>query len=140
VDQDVARRRAAMHAERAPRGINPNANPALDKAEMMRGRTAEAPNSQELCDGGRSMGGIDCGRLTPIDKIKKVFTLGSSDDSDVTTPGVEPGREYLTEPPRGYRKATTTVRATQARPNKVYEAPSAQDFARGVDPNKPRDD
>jgi hypothetical protein len=135
VDQDVARRRAAQQAERAPRVINPKANPILDHDEIMRGRAVEAEKSQELCDT-KQFGVPDCSALTPADKLKQVFSLGPATKTDEVRPGTEPSREYLTEPPKGYRAATTVTRDVKREPNRPYESPSAGDYVRGVDPNR----
>ena len=138
-DQEVVRRRAAAAAERAPRVISPNTNPILDHDELMRGRSNEAETSPELCPV-RNGGIPDCSALTPTEKLKKVFSLGSNENKDVVKPGAEPTREYLTEPPPGYRKATTETQYKNSGPVRSYEAPSAGDYARGVDPNKVSND
>lgn len=139
VDQDVARQRAAKAAARAPRVINPNANPVLSKSELDQGRSDDKPTSPEICDT-RQAGVPDCSALTPVDKLKQVFSLGEGPvNKDVSTPGYEPDRQYLTEPPKGYRAPRTVVEVKQRTPNKAYEAPSASDYARGVDPNRPTD-
>src|SRR5260370_17986079 len=51
---------------------------------------------------------------------------GANDEgaSDVITAGKEPQRKYLTEPPTGYRKATATVKATQAGPAVIQKHPA----------------
>jgi hypothetical protein len=138
VDQDTSRRRAAQAAAKAPRVIGLNANPMISPAELQKGRSDEKPTSAELCNT-RISGTPDCSALTPTEKLKQVFSLGgpSSEEREVSKPGVEPDREYLTEPPKGYRKASTYVEVKQRAPNRNYEAPSAGDYARGVDPNKP---
>ncbi|MDE2364701.1 MAG: hypothetical protein KGM42_18645 [Hyphomicrobiales bacterium] len=136
VDQDVKRRRAAAEAARAPRVISLNERTTLTPAELQRGRSDEKPTATELCD--TRYGGVpDCSALTPVDKLKRVFSLGGAPvDPNKVTPGAEPTREYLTEPPAGYRAATRTVEVRQRAPNRAYESPSASDYARGVDPNK----
>ena len=48
-----------------------------------------------------------------MEKIKRVFSLGGdSANRDVVVVGKEPSREYLTEPPPGYRRASQTTKAT----------------------------
>ncbi|MFT4097067.1 MAG: hypothetical protein QM651_08070 [Rhodoblastus sp.] len=139
VDPDVRRRREAEAAARAPRDLNAQfkANPNLSAEELKQGRTATRSNSPEVCPTRRN-GMPDCGVEEPASKIKQVFSLGSKDDD--LKPGAEPSRDYLTEPPSGYRAPRNVVKATQSGPVRRYEAPSAGDYARGVDPNRGADD
>jgi len=139
VDPDVRRRREAEIAARAPRDINAQyrANPQLSAAELKQGRSAGPSNNPEVCPTRRN-GLPDCGVEEPASKIKQIFSLGSKDEE--ARPGVEPSREYLTEPPTGYRAPRQVVKATQSGPIRKYEAPSAGDYARGVDPNRTKDD
>lgn len=109
-DQEVVRRRDEAARVRGPAQIELNRNPVLDKAELMRGRTNDAPVAVSLCD--TYVGGIQDCAPTPMEKIKRVFSLGSSND-EVVVVGKEPDRGYLTEPPRGYRRASQTVKATK---------------------------
>ena len=104
---------------------------------LMQGRTATRSNSPEVCPTQRN-GMPDCGVEESAYNIKKVFSLGSKDDE--AKPGVEPSRDYLTEPPTGYRAPKNVVKATQSGPVRRYEAPSAGDYARGINPNKGADD
>jgi hypothetical protein len=141
VDQDVSRQRAAAAAARAPRVISLNERTTMTPAELQKGRSDAPETSGELCDT-RISGTPDCSALTPAQKLKQVFSLsgdGPKEDRDVSRPGVEPDRQYLTEPPKGYRAATTVVEVKQRGPVRPYEAPSASEFSRGVDPNRPRD-
>ncbi|MCB1545495.1 MAG: hypothetical protein KDJ30_14810 [Rhodoblastus sp.] len=139
VDPDVRRRREAAAAARAPRDINAEfkANPALSAEELKQGRSAGPSKNPEVCPQRRN-GIPDCGVEESAYNIKKVFTLGSKEEEP--RPGVEPSRDYLTEPPTGYRAPKNVVKATQSGPVRRYEAPSASDYARGVNPNKSNDD
>ena len=139
VDPDVRRRREAAAAARAPRDINAEfkANPALSAEELKQGRSAGPSKNPEVCPQRRN-GIPDCGVEESAYNIKKVFTLGSKEEEP--RPGVEPSRDYLTEPPTGYRAPKNVVKATQSGPVRRYEAPSAGDYARGVNPNKNNDD
>ncbi len=137
-DPDVRRRREAATAARAPRVISLNDRPELTARELQQGRSATRGDSSEICDT-RISGTPDCSALTPADKLKQVFSLGSKSDDDFA-PGVEPKRDYLTEPPPGYRAPKQVVKATSSGPARAYEAPSASDYARGVNPNKTNDD
>ncbi len=139
VDPDVRRRKEAEVAARAPRDLNAQyrANPQLSAAELKEGRSAGPSNNPEVCPTRRN-GVPDCGVEEPASKIKQIFSLGSKDED--LKPGAEPSREYLTEPPTGYRAPKQVVKATQSGPIRKYEAPSAGDYARGIDPNRGRDD
>ncbi len=120
-DQDVVRRREEAAAARMPQQIEVNKNPVLTKQELMRGRSDDAPTAVNLCDT-YTNGVQDCAP-TAMDKIKRVFTLGES-KGDVVVVGKEPDRKYLTEPPRGFRRASQTTRATV---EGGYQRPDASD-------------
>lgn len=139
VDPDVRRRREAEIAARAPRDLNAQfrANPQLSAEELKQGRSAGPSKNPEVCPTRRN-GMPDCGVEESAFNIKKVFSLGAKEEE--AKPGVEPTREYLTEPPVGYRAPKQVVKATQSGPIRRYEAPSAGDYARGVDPNRTKDD
>ena len=109
-DQDVVQRRDDAARARAPQQIDFNKNVALDKRELMKGRSDDQPVAVSLCDTYVS-GAPDCAP-TSMDKLKRVFSLGNS-NNDVVVVGKEPDRGYLTEPPRGYRRASQTVKATR---------------------------
>lgn len=108
-DQDVVRRREEAARARVPQQIEVNKNPALTKQELMAGRSDDAPVAVNVCDT-YTNGAPDCAP-TAMDKIKRVFTLGGG-KSDVVVIGKEPSRQFLTEPPKGYRTATKTTKAT----------------------------
>jgi len=137
VDPGVERRRQAAAEARRPRAISPNENPVLSKGELQQGRVAKRGSGAAPCETMRN-GIPDCSELTPAEKLKQVFSLGSSDDT--AQPGVEPTRDYLTEPPSGYRAPKQIVKAGPSGPVRKYEAPSAADYARGINPNKTSDD
>lgn len=120
-DPDVSRRRDEDARARVPQQIYINANPALDKRELMQGRSDAAPVAVDLCD--TFVNGVrDCAP-TPMEKVKRVFSLGDT-NRDVILVGKEPTREYLTEPPRGFRTASETTKATR---EGGYERPNDAD-------------
>ena len=122
-DQDLARAREERAQARVPQQIEWNRNPALSKREMMDGRSDEQSVAVSLCD--TYVNGVQDCAPTPMEKIKRVFSLSNKpDDRDVVVVGKEPTREYLTEPPRGYRNASQTTRATR---EATYERPDASD-------------
>lgn len=107
-DQDVVRRRDEAAQARVPRQIELNKNPVLERRELARGRTDEEGVAVSVCD--TYVNGIPDCAPTPMEKIKQVFA--GKPDRDVVVVGKEPDRQYLTEPPRGYRRATQTTKAT----------------------------
>jgi hypothetical protein len=120
-DQDVVRRREEQARARTPQQIEVNKNPTLDKKELLAGRNDDQSVAVPLCDNYKN-GVPDC-EGTTMEKIKRVFTLGNS-EPEVVVVGKEPDRGYLTEPPKGYRKATQVLKATSERP---YERPDDSD-------------
>ena len=126
-DQDVVRRREDAARARVPTQININANPALDKQELMRGRSDDAPVAVQLCDTYVN-GTQDCAPTT-MEKIKRVFTGRGPDDKNVVVVGKEPDRAYLTEPPKGYRRVTQTTRVSV---EGGYERPDNADAAKYI--------
>lgn len=121
-DQDVVRRREEAARARVPQQIEVNKNPALTKQELMQGRSDDAPTAVNLCDN-YTNGAPDCAP-TAMDKIKRVFTLGGDSPRDVVMVGKEPDRKYLTEPPKGFRNASKTTKATM---EGGYERPDNSD-------------
>ena len=109
-DQEVTRRRNEAARAHEPTQIEYNKNPALSKAELMRGRSDDEPVAVSICET-YTNGTPDCAP-TAMEKIKRVFTLGDS-NKDIVVVGKEPDRGYLTEPPRGYRRASQTMKATR---------------------------
>ena len=129
VDQDVSRRREAAARERVPQQIEVNKNPALTNQELMRGRSDAAAIAGDPCATYTS-GTPDCAP-TSMEKLKRVFSLGGGDAAkDEVVAGEEPKREYLTQPPSGYRKATRNTKATQAAGYEREDASDAQKFIR----------
>jgi hypothetical protein len=137
VDQDVARRKAAREAARAPRQIEWNKNPVLSPTELEKGRT-DAPGSQaEVCEN-KVNGVYDCSLPTPAEKIKRVF--GGGQDKETVFAGVEPPRTYLTEPPKGYRAAQSTTKATFDGPRRNDKAETEREYLANQAKTRIRDD
>jgi hypothetical protein len=121
VDPDeAARRRAAADSRRPAPQVNVSSGNAfndgsgvLSKSELLAGRAGKpdadprSPTSECQVDSGNAA----CGGNSIWDRLKAKFGLAKGDD-DVVAAGVEPPRDYLTEPPVGYRKPTSTTRAT----------------------------
>jgi hypothetical protein len=100
-DPDVDAVRKAQALARAPAPLPGNGADKLSKEELMRGRIAASQSATPAplqCEDLSRGCGSDPKALWDSLKIKKAD--GSADVALV--PGVEPPREYLTQPPRGY--------------------------------------
>ncbi|MBI1867821.1 MAG: hypothetical protein HYS06_05950 [Methylocystis sp.] len=109
VDQDVARRRDAAARAPAPQpGLNQN--PALQPTELDKSRggspAARAAGDSECLNSNRR----ECVLMAPQEA--KAGATAAEKASGVAA-GVEPSRDYLTEPPTGYRLPTKDVKATR---------------------------
>lgn len=139
-DQEIVRRQQAAAAARAPReSVNINRNPTISPTELMKGRSASFGGGEEICP--TKINGVpDCSALTPADKLKQVFSLNGGSGSEApAAPGVEPARDYLTEPPSGYRAPRQVLKATREKGRQDYQTPTAAEYARGYNPNKSDD-
>ncbi|WP_156964730.1 hypothetical protein [Methylocapsa aurea] len=115
-DPDIAeRRRAALESQRPAPQLMENARAELTQAELQRGR-GDLPTEGPASECQASSGTPIC-LYAPWKALQAVVGGGQP---ETLTPGVEPPRKYLTEPPPGYRKATAAVKATAA------EAPKDQ--------------
>jgi hypothetical protein len=111
-DPDVGRVKKLKAEARVPaRQVNEaTANPHITQQELERGRVASRAETSPLqnpCDNSTSP---DC-LYTPWSILKKVS--GDETAKEVLQPGEEPPREYLTQPPPGFRKPTQVVKATR---------------------------
>jgi len=129
-DPDVGRLKKLKAEAKAPaRQVNEaNANPHISQQELEKGRIAASdPTSpqQNACDYSNAP---EC-LYTPWAILKKV---GSNDaqPKDVLVPGEEPPRDYLTEPPPGFRKPTQVVKATREAPKPKDDASDAGAYIR----------
>jgi hypothetical protein len=101
-DQEMVRRKQAEEARRRPR-VDEVHNP-VSQAELARGRSAPgaaaAPQTDPNCSDPLS-------RVCNPESFWATMRNTRSADTDVKlVPGTEPSRDWLTEPPTGYRKAT----------------------------------
>lgn len=119
-DPDVMKARKANEAARAPEE-NRFANSyggVLSRDDLMKGRgeTTESVMEPGQCGGfGRS--DATC-RVSP-DELRaegEHYAAQNPTAKNEVTAGVEPDRLYLTQPPKGYLKATKTVKATTEAP------------------------
>ncbi|MDB5650896.1 MAG: hypothetical protein JWL62_2416 [Hyphomicrobiales bacterium] len=101
-DQEIVRRKQAEEAARRPR-VDEVQNP-VSREELARGRSASGAATAPPQDAGCS---------DPLSRVcnPETFWSGlrnarSSSDEVKLAPGKEPSRDWLTEPPAGFRKAT----------------------------------
>jgi hypothetical protein len=130
-DPDVGRVKKLKAESRAPaRQVNEaTANPHISQAELERGRIATSdPTSpqQNPCDYSTAP---EC-LYTPWSILKKVTSDSNAPSKDELRPGEEPPREYLTEPPPGFRKPTQVVKATREAPKEKEDASDAGAYIR----------
>lgn len=130
-DPDLGRLKKLKAEAKVPaRQVNEaTANPHISQAELEKGRiAAEDPKSpqQNPCDYSNAP---EC-LYTPWAILKKVGNNAGKEDKDILTPGEEPPREYLTEPPPGFRKPTQVVKATREAPKEKEDASDAGAYIR----------
>ncbi|MEA2856771.1 MAG: hypothetical protein QOH98_1092 [Methylobacteriaceae bacterium] len=130
-DPDVGRLKKLKAEAKAPaRQVNEaTANPHISQQELERGRIAASdPTSpqQNACDYSNAP---EC-LYTPWAILKKVGSNDNAQPKDLLVPGEEPAREYLTEPPPGFRKPTQVVKATREAPKPKDDASDAGAYIR----------
>ncbi|PWB80438.1 MAG: hypothetical protein C3F11_17955 [Methylocystaceae bacterium] len=115
VDQDVVRRRNAQAVARQPApqpGLNQN--PTISPTELAKGR-AGAPAVSRTAGDSECLNSNARECLLMSDAEAKVGTKESDEKKNLVA-GREPARDYLTEPPRGYRTPTKDGKATASAP------------------------
>lgn len=115
VDQEVARRKNAQAAARQPApqpGLNQN--PTISPTELAKGR-AGAPASARTAGDSECLNSTARECLMMSDAEAKVGTKAAEDKTTLVA-GHEPGRDYLTEPPAGYRRPTKDGKAAAGAP------------------------
>jgi hypothetical protein len=122
-DPDVGRVKKLKAEAKAPaRQVNEaTANPHISQAELERGRVAVSDPTTPQQNPCNNSDNPDC-LYTPWSILKKVTTDSNAPSKDVLVPGEEPTREYLTEPPPGFRKPTQVVKATREAPKEKEDA------------------
>jgi hypothetical protein len=130
-DPDVGRVKKLKAEAKAPaRQVNEaTANPHISQAELERGRIAATEPTtpqQNACDNSTAP---EC-LYTPWAILKKVTNDSNAPSKEVLVPGEEPAREYLTEPPPGFRKPTQVVKATREAPKEKEDASDAAAYIR----------
>jgi hypothetical protein len=130
-DPDVGRVKKLKAESKAPaRQVNEaTANPHISQTELERGRVAVSDPTTPQQNPCNYSDNPDC-LYTPWSILKKVTTDSNAPSKDVLEPGVEPPREYLTEPPPGFRKPTQVVKATRDAPKEKEDASDAGAYIR----------
>ncbi len=107
-DQEVARREADRARAAAPR-VDEVWNP-VNRTELDRVRSAggvQGPGTDSSCN---EPLGRPCNQEAFWSTLRN--SKSTSDDTKDLTPGKEASRQYLTDPPAGYRKPTTVQKYT----------------------------
>ena len=118
-DPDVLRRRKAAEEARAPNTMDPllsNKSEMMSKEEALKGRGQGEPVRPNDC--GNDGNAHNCLVVNP-DVLRaegERFEAANPDKADTLVAGKEPDRVFLTQPPKGYLKATKAVKATTEAP------------------------
>lgn len=130
-DPDVGRIKKLKAESKAPvRQVNEaTANPHISQAELERGRVATSDPTSPMQNPCNNSDNPDC-LYTPWSILKKVTNDSNAPSKEVLVPGEEPPREYLTEPPPGFRKPTQIVKATREAPKEKEDASDAGAYIR----------
>lgn len=120
-DADVIRRKKAADDAKAPveSTFNHTNDHVMSKDEQMKYRASQSGEDSDaygcsISHKSMSHCRIDPDAMKAEDKRYKAMNAGHADDE--LTAGVEPERLYLTQPPKGYLKATKNVVATHEAP------------------------
>lgn len=129
-DPDVIRRRKALEEARAPLQHSWKPHDEMTRDELMAGRaaTSDTRDPYDRCNMNHTNRG--CTVMTP-DELAAEYKRYQADNPDkdtVIVAGQEPQREYLTQPPRGYMKATRTVQATSEGPEKKWDDSNPRNY------------
>ncbi|HXW71089.1 MAG TPA: hypothetical protein VEK34_06590 [Methylocella sp.] len=122
----IAERRAALDSKRPAPQITPNTRAELPAAELQQQSKASLPSDgpPDECQAGA---GTPICLYAPWKALKAMITGGAS---DTLQPGFEPERKYLTEPPQGYRKATSAAKATVEAPKEQPDSADPKAYIR----------
>ena len=120
LDQDLARVKKAQAEASKPRGNNVDADPLPARDLQKYGRVVPRANSTPVNQGGCDDMDVIC------DKNKFWLTMNQGREVESTVnknlvAGVEPPRAGLTDPPKGYRAPTKSVKATFEPPDRSYQ-------------------
>ena len=123
-DPDVLKHRKEAEEARAPHTLDPNSSDkgvVLSKAEMLKGRAQGEPVRPNECGNDDKV--RNCLVLNPdvLQAEGERYRALNPEKSDTLVAGQEPEREYLTQPPKGYMKASRSVKATTEAPEEKVD-------------------
>lgn len=124
-DPDRVRRKKEAEEVRTPIALFEKNDRPIPKDELMRYRAAQtedvAPSGCNAFEKSMAKCRSDPAELKAEEQR---FKATNPDKSESAVAGVEPDRTYLTQPPKGYLKATKTVKATAEAPVKRHDESS----------------
>jgi len=128
-DPDVLKHRKEAEEARAPHTLDRNSNDkgvVLSKAEMLKGRAQGEPVRPNECGNDGKV--RNCMVLNPdvLEAEGERYRALNPEKSDALVAGQEPEREYLTQPPKGYMKASKSVKATTEAPQEKIDDSSVR--------------
>jgi hypothetical protein len=136
-DPDVARRKADRDAARSPFGsteaYRANNRPEMSQAEIRRGRVAGRSNGPEgIVPDHNNYNN----QIAPIRIGREMAARQAQTDTNNLTYGSEPARNYLFEPPVGYRQpaGTAPLGPGASGPQEDKQAVGQREFLTGTKP------
>jgi hypothetical protein len=114
-DQEVARARKKQiesNARIRSQNVETNGGEILSPQEMRDMRNPSKTSAYDRRDAPCSMDHSDVNFCSPTEYWARLSATTVKKDELERQAGMEPEREYLTQPPKGYRKATQNVKAT----------------------------
>ena len=135
VDQEVVRARKKAEANARAKNVDSNGRETVSAQELRDMRTTTNPNGPVSGPGtGCSMDPFDKAGCSPAEYWGALSVKTEKKEDLGLQAGVEPAREYLTQPPKGFMKATQNVKATFE--PKVLEEEDPRAFFRDQAKNK----
>lgn len=121
---------AAASQRPAPQ-VTPNTRVEMSANELQRQRDdAPVPHRGAASSDCQASAGTPSCVYAPWDVLKSMTGLGGAKAPEVRAGDPEPPRDYLTDPPPGYRAPTATVSASQDIPKEQPDAADAQAYVR----------
>jgi len=112
-DQEIVRARKKDDTSARRKYLETNGGEIVSAEELRAGRTTQKPTGPVSGPGtGCSMDPFDKSSCSPQEYWGKLAVTAEKKEDAGVQAGVEVEREYLTQPPKGYMKATKNVKAT----------------------------
>lgn len=112
-DQEVVRARKKADTSARRKYLETNGGEIVSAEELRAGRTTQKPTGPVSGPGtGCSMDPFDKSSCSPQEYWGNLAVTSGKKEEPTLQAGVEPEREYLTQPPKGYMKPTQNVKAT----------------------------